>query len=37
MPLDGAVDFRIHITAVSFVSAFNVVFSRKPKNASGRV
>ena len=40
-PLDGATDFLSkiwqHITTVSFVSAFIVVFSRKPKNASGRV
>ena len=40
-PLDGATDLLSkiwqHITTVSFVSAFIVVFSRKPKNVSGRV
>ena len=40
-PLDGAADLLSkiwqHLTTVSFVSAFIVVFSRKPKNVSGRV
>ena len=41
LPLDGATDLLSkilqHITTLSFVSAFIVVCSRKPKNASGRV
>ena len=40
-PLDGATDLLSkiwqHITTVSFVSAFIVVYSRKPKNVSGHV
>ena len=40
-PLDGATELLSkiwqHITTVSFVSAFIVVCSRKPKSASGRV
>jgi hypothetical protein len=39
-PLDGTTDLlKIwqHITTFIFVSAFIVVFSRKPKNVSGRV
>ena len=40
-PLDGATDFLAtiwqHITTVSFVSAFILVLTRKPKNASMRV